>query len=329
MRRAAYYAVTVCLILLGRSFASADPGALHLVTPNDRTLVKGEILSVVAKLSGGGADALVISVNGREVARVPVTQGQEFYCKTVKLNVGPNVVSANAYRNGAGVLSESVAVFYRSDISKAFSSNPAEYRKSPFHHQESDRTCVPCHRMEPSDTDVSPASPSESGCNQCHKAVTAYAHVHGPSATWSCLSCHERDSRPLKYATAEPERDSCFACHVEEKNEWESRKYVHGPTAMGACTICHNPHASDNPYWLRKPVWDLCISCHERMTTHSIRPFGLVNKNHPTRDRPDPTKPGKMLTCASCHTPHAADTAVLFGFNSADSFTLCMNCHVK
>jgi predicted CXXCH cytochrome family protein len=315
--------------LIAGSFASAGLDGPQLLAPADKTLVEGELLSLVVRLGGSDTDALGISVNGKEVARLPALQGKEVYCKTVKLNVGSNIIAVKAFKNGVDTHVESLSVFYRSDLSKEFSGDPAGFRRNPFHRQDIEGMCVTCHHTEPSETDVNPASPEASACFQCHKSVAAYPQVHGPVATWSCLSCHERDSKPLRYATRNPERDSCFACHVEEKNEWEAKKYVHGPTATGKCTICHNPHASDNPYWLRKPSWDLCVSCHEAKTKHRFKPFALVSGNHPTKDRRDPTKPGKMLTCASCHNSHAAASSALFAFNATNIYEFCNRCHMK
>ncbi|MCL4536836.1 MAG: cytochrome c3 family protein, partial [Nitrospirae bacterium] len=160
--------------------------------------------------------------------------------------------------------------------------------------------------------------------------ITEYGYVHGPAARWDCLSCHDKNSKPVKYVTQKPDRDLCFVCHKEQKEEWTPKKYWHGPTATGKCTICHNPHASNNPFWLRKPTWNLCVTCHEERGSgrHVIAGF-VFGSTHPTKGRPDPIRPGKELSCASCHNPHASNSKSLFANDGISPGSLCQMCHKK
>jgi predicted CXXCH cytochrome family protein len=121
----------------------------------------------------------------------------------------------------------------------------------------------------------------------------------------------------------------CFSCHEDRKEEWEGKKFSHGPTAAGECLECHNPHASDNVFWLKKPIWDLCITCHEDKATGRHVIVGFSSNTHPMKDRPDPIREGRDLSCSSCHNPHASDSPKLFNFEVSSSFSLCGVCHKK
>lgn len=105
-------------------------------------------------------------------------------------------------------------------------------------------------------------------------------------------------------------------------------QYKHGPTDAGYCILCHDPHASPNPAWLRKPSWDLCVTCHAEKASgrHVIAGF-VSSETHPTKDRRDPMRPGKRLTCTSCHQPHSAPSASLYSYDAKTRSELCGLCH--
>jgi predicted CXXCH cytochrome family protein len=50
-------------------------------------------------------------------------------------------------------------------------------------------------------------------------------------------------------------------------------------------------------------------------------------EGHPTRDRQDPVRIGKELTCSSCHNPHASNSPNLWAFDVQSTFELCVKCH--
>jgi predicted CXXCH cytochrome family protein len=154
----------------------------------------------------------------------------------------------------------------------------------------------------------------------------SYKYVHGPVSVWACFSCHDLDSRP-GYAV---KTGACYECHVEQKEEWSTKKHTHDPVKEGNCSICHNPHASNYPFNLVKHTWDLCVGCHTDSGTgmHIIADM-FSREGHPTRDRPDPARTGKELTCSSCHNPHASDFPRLWAFGVESAFDLCQKCHEK
>lgn len=116
-------------------------------------------------------------------------------------------------------------------------------------------------------------------------------------------------------------KETCLKCHEPILD----KPYKHGPAVAGYCTLCHDPHASTERAWLRKPVWELCTACHAEKVTGSHR----FVKNHPTQKKNDPMRPGKQLSCASCHDPHSAETDDLFAYDKKKSFEMCKLCHAK
>lgn len=320
------------LALIAATFALGNPERFSIIRPVDYSMVEGELIPIVIRLSNN-VDAIAIVRNNDEIFKGTDVKGKEYLCKTVKLSFGPNEIVVNAFEGGLEgrkVESKKVAVFYRSDISREFRISPPEFQKKPFHREDNEKTCLSCHDMKTSEKDIKPQRPVDSMCYSCHKKITGYGYVHGPAARWDCLSCHDRNAKPVKYITQKPERDSCFACHKDKKEEWTPKKYWHGPTATGKCSVCHNPHASDNISWLKKPSWDLCITCHEDRASgrHVVAGF-VFGSSHPTKGRPDPLRPGKELSCASCHNPHAANSKALFANDLISPGSLCQMCHKK
>ncbi len=305
------------------------PQGVALLYPQDKSLVEAKLISVVVYLGDSDADMVIIARNGREIENVPVPKGQKYICKVITIDVGHNEIGVRVVKGGSTVESKQVSVFFRSDLSKKFAIKPSDYNKKPFHNEDGEKACASCHRMELTEKDSKPDKPEDSLCYQCHKRITSYPFIHGPVVKWACLTCHNKDSRPFKYMTPKPDKDLCFSCHKEKKAEWVTKKYIHGPTARGTCTLCHNPHASEHPYWLKKATWNLCVTCHEEMGKgkHMLKPFAIPNKTHPTRGIPDPSRPGKMISCASCHNPHASNAKFLFAYEVPTIYDLCKKCH--
>ncbi len=130
--------------------------------------------------------------------------------------------------------------------------------------------------------------------------------------------------KPQKNGLTIPE--ACGKCH----GDMLAGTFSHGPAAAGLCTLCHDPHAGDHPAWTRKQSWMLCTTCHEEKKTevHVIRGF-VRNVSHPTGRYRDPSRPGRRLTCVSCHSPHSADTPDMLKFGARNKFDLCGVCHPK
>lgn len=121
-------------------------------------------------------------------------------------------------------------------------------------------------------------------------------------------------------------KDACFKCHEGIAN----KKFKHGPVDAGYCNLCHDPHASPNPAWLRKPAWELCTTCHADQGSGVHVVAGVVYGNsHPTKSKRDPARPGKRLTCSSCHDPHSSENEQLFAYDVNSRAELCTICHAK
>lgn len=317
------------LILVITSIAGGNPDRFSIIRPVDYSMVEGELSPIVIKLDGG-VDAVIIAVNKDEVFNIPGIKGKEYICKTVKLNFGHNEIVVSALESGRVLESRKITVFYREDISNEFRLVPPEFQKKPFHTEDNEKACLSCHEMKTSGKDLKLQKLNDFICYPCHKKITESGYVHVPVARWDCMSCHEQNSKPLKYIIRQPEKDLCFVCHKDKKKELTLKKYLHGPIVAGKCSICHNPHVSRNILRLKKSPWDLCITCHEDRASGSHVVAGFVfGSSHPTKGRPDPSRPGKELSCASCHTPHAGNSREQLVNDTISPDSLCRMCHKK
>lgn len=304
--------------------------------PPDKTVMEFGLLNAAVSVSDEFTGDIIVFVNG--LKEKEITRGREMKCFTVPIQPGINEISIVAREGKIEIERRSFSVFRRSDLLREFSKPPREFRKVYFHESKW-KQCSGCHVMEPTEADKKPVitrAPSgeasgkpASTCYSCHQAILSYSYVHGPVSVWACLSCHETDAVPC-YSVKKPESKTCYTCHVEQQNEWTSKKYIHGPVNTGQCSICHNPHASDYPSFLGERTWNLCVTCHVDMGSgRHVLADAYSKKGHPTRDRPDPVRTGKELTCASCHNPHASDYPRLWAFGVESIFELCKKCHEK
>lgn len=325
-------------------FCDSQPVSEKMISvnyPPDKTVMEFNLLGISLTVPPGSADLITAVVNYNEI--IKIIPDNKFKCFSVPLSLGKNMVQISVIKAGRVVDEIYINVFRRSDLESMYVKPPADFKKDYFHMKEWQR-CTSCHTIVAAKTDRKPADisafPSEnlkrpfdkagvdSTCYSCHKTLISYPFVHSPAASWSCLSCHDQNARPV-YAVKKPDTKVCFNCHFDKKEDWYSKKYYHGPFSIGKCSICHNPHASENPFELIKDTWDLCISCHidKGSGRHIVKNFSFGSSYHPTRGKPDPSRPGKELTCASCHNPHASDAPYLMRFSYSNIFELCRKCH--
>ena len=129
-----------------------------------------------------------------------------------------------------------------------------------------------------------------------------------------------------------PISKTCMSCH-EQVEKWTMSKYTHGPVNDGRCERCHNPHGSKNEFFLRKNIWDICTTCHAEKANgkHVVSSFvyGRNEGAHPTKDRRDPSRPERELTCSSCHNPHGSSGIYLLRMKGSMPFNVCKRCHKK
>jgi len=150
-----------------------------------------------------------------------------------------------------------------------------------------------------------------------------------------CTVCHTGkagennllDEGKSRYIQPDPIAPRCFKCHERVEDIMKHNRSDHGPTKLGRCNKCHNPHSSPNPFFLRKPIWQLCTTCHAEKASgkHVINAF-VFSRNregHPTRGRPDPSRPGRELVCSSCHNPHGSKGPFLLRTTGSTPFKVC------
>ena len=312
----------VCFLVTA---AQAELRTFSLLGPEDSSLFETDLIYTVLKLEGTGVDTVTVALNGQVVATLPAAKAM--LCIPLRLEPGPNKIKLTALLNGEMVRTKDVSVFFRTDLSDLYKTAPEGFTPIPFHAGNKEKECLPCHRVEVSESDMKPAAPSDSVCYSCHKAITSSGFAHGPSARWACLVCHDPKSGPQKYTVKKPISIVCFECHKDNKSLWDSRPFTHKPFAAGRCTICHNPHSAGTNELLKKKSWDLCVSCHTNRATGGHVGAGFSGSVHPTKGRPDPAQPGRELSCASCHEPHAASEKRLFAYNASGTSRLCKVCH--
>ena len=146
----------------------------------------------------------------------------------------------------------------------------------------------------------------------------------------SFLAADREQSRILDPAAPASEgltvKQTCLKCHETILD----KPFKHGPVDAGYCSLCHDPHASPNSAWIRKPTWELCTTCHAQHGTgvHVVAGF-VKGQSHPTKGKKDPARPGKRLSCSSCHEPHSSQGQNLFAYNVKNRPDLCAVCHRK
>ena len=321
--------VVFCLfffLLLFPPKSYSETGTFRIITPVDKTYTQGgQTISVVSKVAKNTFGSLQIYVDGRVQKNLTDLNDKEYVCAIVKVHPGINKIMVSGIASDGTASSSQVRVFIISPISAQYGSPPDGYARYLFHSSSS--TCFTCHQMEPLASDSYPLKHSDSSCYVCHKHITDHKYVHGPTAAWACLMCHDPKANP-KYATSSPPEKMCEQCHVDQIKQWEKLKHQHGPFAMGMCTTCHSPHGSDWPFWTRKFPTDLCLSCHVGQTGDHIITF-FNGDPHPIRGKPDPRHPGRELSCASCHSPHASNYPFQLFADYRDLRHFCMGCHFK
>jgi predicted CXXCH cytochrome family protein len=116
-----------------------------------------------------------------------------------------------------------------------------------------------------------------------------------------------------------PERSVCLGCHGDVRRAIDTARSFHPlEVGNGACSVCHTPHEASDEKLLRLPEAVLCSGCHESHAKFA-HPMGP--------NVPDPRRPGRSLSCLSCHAPHASEfKAMLLAGPDRD---LCVGCHAK
>ncbi len=164
-------------------------------------------------------------------------------------------------------------------------------------------------------------------CYGCHDKSMFDKKVVHAAVGMGCTGCHNPHASKYQKLLVADVPALCYTCH--EKGIF-TKKTVHPPVESGMCTTCHSPHASNDVALLLNPVNKLCGACHEKQSSgrHVMSGFGLGD-DHPVKGKADPSKPGRELSCISCHNPHATSGKTLFANDAATPAELCLLCHKK
>ena len=190
--------------------------------------------------------------------------------------------------------------------------------------------CSACHTGSHAGEKPAPklSAPVPDLCFGCHDQTAFNKKVpHAPVAGGMCTSCHDPHASAQAKLLVAAVPELCFTCHDVSMIQ---KKVVHPPVKDGQCLFCHVPHGSDNAAILSQPLNDLCTNCHDKQSSgkHVIA-SSEVGDSHPLQGRPDPSRPGKTLSCISCHNPHASNLAHLFTNEAKSPSSLCLMCHTK
>lgn len=321
------------LLIFFLKLCAVAAASVVFVYPPPKSLVhKSEHL--IVKLNNPDATGVKITVNG--LASDLMLVGSPEYRKAFEdilivqpqWDAGKNDITLELFK-GAELVETA-----RSDIyflaRKGSAAAPKEYKETRIHLPETEKICVNCHNMNPNEAQTSNLQEKENSCYGCHKRMLNVKYVHGPTGTYSCGYCHSLKTA-VKYDTPTRDIALCNECHADKATEFKKRKFLHGPIEAGMCEACHDSHGTNYPSQLRMPVNELCLSCHEEVKTtpHVVRTTS--GGGHPVDGRPDPSPRGKggMISCVSCHDPHAGDVRYFFVNNAEDRMLLCQMCHNK
>ena len=305
----------------------------EILSPLKNSIHNEEFVSISVKLSQEEIEngvSLEFKV-GKNFFMFGMNPERDVYCKTLRIKPGKNIVEVIYTDQDGKQKRKTVEIFRYSMLYKGSEEPPAQFEEKPFHIKRNEDRCAECHNMNSLPEEVIPESPEKSPCYSCHKPITSRKRVHAPAANWACNYCHiDIGLSYQRYETPFPISEKCFSCHEFSEKVWMNKKYVHGPTSTGQCNICHNPHSSNYIFFLKKPIWNLCTSCHAEKAsgTHVLAGF-VFGKSHPTRGRPDPSRPGRELVCSSCHNPHASNYRFMFNHDYTGDRYLCQMCHKK
>ena len=324
------------LVLLTSLGISADPDGLRILLPQQKTYVNGAVAHLVIAVNPARIDNVSYTINKNKPVPVEMSKekrkvlpdGTIYLCIMITLDAGENKVIINGYRQGARIEDKIYQVYSVAKYSQYKNTAPADYQHQVFHTAKNEGLCIGCHgELGPTEREITVLT--ESPCYRCHAYIVAEEFKHGPAAVGDCTTCHI-EAEAEKYTVAKPIKKLCSTCHEDVIQNWEAKKFIHGPTVTGDCTICHSPHSSNEKFFLQKKTNDLCTGCHEEKASGKHVIAGFSGSSHPMTGKTNPMKPDRSFSCASCHSPHAANNKQIFAFDvQGGRFSLCLVCHKK
>ena len=321
------------------SSLKAEDSYIRIVTPVNMSVKKEDRVPITVQVKGKPLDTIRILVDKKEQFAVQTEPSKAFYCRTLKLQNGLNIVEVEGYYENQVAGKAGLNIYVVSRLDKQYKYPSRKYQKTFFHTARNEAVCKKCHDMRSNEVKNRPfKDPTTSNCYTCHAGIAEHKHLHGPAKEWLCGACHtgktgylnRQDEGKSKYTFPDPIGDTCLDCHTKERKVWSRKKILHEPFAVGQCYKCHNPHASDYQDLLRGKVNDVCTSCHasKKIEGHIVGTF-KTRRSHPVSGHKDPRNPGRELRCASCHNPHASNTPFLTQNDYTKDKILCTMCHKK
>ncbi len=310
MKKALYFIFFFVLL----TFAKHGYG-ISIITPEDGSFITSGFIYVVGRVENPNATHIIVTVNDLKSPMINikdpeyVSQFKDYFIIDLELEKGDNVIGIKAYSNNA-VIEEKKIKVKLIDKYEVLSDGVNRYM---FHKEDREVRCTDCHKID------------KESCVECHKGIISRKFVHGPAGSGDCDVCHDfKESGGYRYRVKEDLENICYECHDSMRKD--NYKNLHGPYATGSCDACHNVHSSDYPHQLMFSVNELCKICHtefkDKGKTH-------VLPKHPLSDRKDPSRPGKELTCASCHNPHGEKGKMFFPQGKENRMEICILCHKK
>ncbi len=332
------------LLFISVSYANKSSEVFKVVTPLPNSIYDEAYASIVIERLDKALGRVTLLFDDNSTKIIKTDQKRDIYCLSVRLKYGNNKITILGYDASEKLTKKELNLFYRSEVYEGSVDAPDSYKKNFFHTLSRERVCSSCHNMKKdrkSDQEKILYDPMKSNCYECHKNIAFRKNGHAPTVNFLCVECHTgrtsehniQDEGKSRFLAPDPILNRCFSCHEGIGEKWFSNRSEHGPLRSGRCNKCHNPHSSEYEFFLRKPIWKLCTTCHDEKADgeHIIGSFVFVrNKGgHPTRDRPDPARPGRELVCSGCHNPHGSNGVYLLRSDGKSPFSVCIRCHKK
>jgi predicted CXXCH cytochrome family protein len=160
----------------------------------------------------------------------------------------------------------------------------------------------------------------------------------------TCLTCHmaghaagavpgrpdEPVGKPhlLRGGVAGDRTAVCFRCH--SRDQWKGRNpHQQAAEKKTGCTLCHaaDPDFGDTDSFVAD-INIVCLACHDGAkhpgnTSHTV----TLTAAMPAVPEFMPLGPGRSVTCATCHNPHAGTPAGHRLRGAKEATTFCLQCH--